>query len=71
MASWSRTVLGGSMHGQVVQILHGAKMVSAQSGDEYRRYTDAWWVPAHDTDQEAAARVFEYVSDWCKSTAKR
>ena len=61
VVSWKRTVLGGSMHGRTVQVLHGSTMVAAGSGDQYRRYTDAFWVPVDDTDEDAARRVAE----WC------
>lgn len=62
VVAWKRVVLGGSMHGQKVQVLHGSTMRSAVSGDEYRRYTDAFWVSAMDTDEEAAKRVAEWVN---------
>lgn len=57
IAARRRTVLGGAMDGQVVTIRHGSTMVHAPSGDRYRRYGDRWWVPWHDSDEEAAARV--------------
>lgn len=45
------------MHGMAVTVLHGSTMQDIQSGVIYKMYSDLWWVPVDDTDEQALARI--------------